>query len=153
MRSATFHAPMACLLVLLVSVSSTGCRLCCNEGDEDYAAYGGAWQRTRRDSGRVGSIFDPAGAKASALVDRNDPATPDVIDRQRREDEPDSYLLEPDKAPSADDDDQDPTQDADAKAEEEQRRRVDDLRGGTLEDINVQEINVTPGELVPPLLH
>ncbi|MFG0254621.1 MAG: hypothetical protein ACF787_05930, partial [Rhodopirellula sp. JB053] len=50
-----------------VLVSSGGCRLCADCDLESYPSYGGAWQRTLRDSGRVGSIFDPGGSRASDL--------------------------------------------------------------------------------------
>lgn len=40
-----------------------GCTLAPDCDLEDYGAYGGRWQRTLRHSGRVGSVFDPAGAQ------------------------------------------------------------------------------------------
>ena len=49
----------------------TGCTIPSDCGDLDYPTYGGAWQRTRRDGGRVGSVFDPAGARSPALVQRD----------------------------------------------------------------------------------
>jgi hypothetical protein len=49
----------------------TGCTIPSDCGDLDYPTYGGAWQRTRRDGGRVGSVFDPAGARSATLVDRD----------------------------------------------------------------------------------
>lgn len=48
-----------------------GCTIPSDCGDLDYPTYGGAWERTRRDSGRVGSIFDPAGARVSTLAPRD----------------------------------------------------------------------------------
>ncbi|MEM6689580.1 MAG: hypothetical protein AAF664_09145 [Planctomycetota bacterium] len=60
-----------------------GCRLCCDTEDIAYPAYGGAWQRTIRDHGRVGSIFDPGGNKASLLVDRSAPLNADELERLR----------------------------------------------------------------------
>lgn len=47
-----------------------GCRLCADCDDDAYASYGGAWQRTNRDAGRVGSVFDPGGSRASDLSQR-----------------------------------------------------------------------------------
>ena len=126
-------------------LSATGCRLCCDADDYTYAAYGGAWERTRRDSGRVGSIFDAAGAKAAALVDRDEPATPDELDRERRKGEPDSYFLEPDRDPSRQDE-LDSQQEEDE--EEAQQKRLEDLRTKGLDDIDVE-----PGEVVPPTLY
>jgi len=61
--------------VLLGGVS--GCRLCCDGEDIAYPAYGGVWERTERNSGRVGSLYDPAGARAASLADRNAPADND----------------------------------------------------------------------------
>ena len=48
-----------------------GCTIPSDCGDLDYPTYGGAWERTRRDGGRVGSIFDPAGARVSTLAPRD----------------------------------------------------------------------------------
>lgn len=47
-----------------------GCRLCADCDDLAYPSYGGAWQRTHRDEGRVGSIFDPGGSRVSDLSQR-----------------------------------------------------------------------------------
>lgn len=60
------------MLVPTLGVSS-GCTIPSNQGDIDYPTYGGAWQRTRRDSGRVGSVFDPAGARTATLSPRELP--------------------------------------------------------------------------------
>lgn len=44
----------------------------CQQCDIDsYGAYGGRWQRTNRDHGRVGSVFQPAGAQV-AYTDHGD---------------------------------------------------------------------------------
>lgn len=43
-------------------VAASGCTMCQSCEDDTYAAYGGRWQRTDRCEGRVGSVFDPAGA-------------------------------------------------------------------------------------------
>jgi hypothetical protein len=40
---------------------SLGCAMCAGPDDYTYAAYGGRWQRDNMVTGRVGSIFDPAG--------------------------------------------------------------------------------------------
>ncbi len=48
------------LLVLAVCLS--GCAVCQNCDERTYSAYGGKWQRTDRGHGRVGSLFDMAGA-------------------------------------------------------------------------------------------
>lgn len=61
----------AAMLVSITLASGTGCRLCCDLEDAAYSAYGGAWERTNRESGRVGSLFDPAGAKVADLAPRD----------------------------------------------------------------------------------
>ncbi len=147
MRSiAQFHVRSAVLLIAVSGFLTTaGCRLCCDTDDYTYSAYGGAWERTRRDSGRVGSIIDPAGAKAAKLAERDEPNPPDELDRQRRRGEPDAFLLEPDKDPSKDDTDE---SDSETENEEDLKRRLEELRNRGLEDINVE-----PGEVVPPMLY
>lgn len=70
------HATIGLLTVLLslpILGSSSGCTIPSASGDIDYPTYGGAWQRTRRDSGRVGSIFDPAGARTATMSPRDLP--------------------------------------------------------------------------------
>ena len=67
-----------CLLPL------AGCRLCSDREDMDYPAFGGSWQRTVRDSGRVGSIFDSAGGKVANLTDRDQPLPTDALERQQQ---------------------------------------------------------------------
>lgn len=52
------------LFSVLIGLSlSSGCTMCADCDLDDYGAYGGRWQRTNRTSGRVGSVFDPAGAQ------------------------------------------------------------------------------------------
>jgi len=52
---------LACLSLPAIS---SGCALCCAPFDCDYPYLGGAWVRTNPSSGRVGSVFDEAGAPA-----------------------------------------------------------------------------------------
>ncbi len=68
------HSFRSSLTALLLGgvLSLTGCTLPADHGDMDYPAYGGAWQRTRRDSGRVGSLFDPAGGRTATLSPRDE---------------------------------------------------------------------------------
>ncbi|QDV12268.1 hypothetical protein CA51_21500 [Rosistilla oblonga] len=42
-----------------------GCRICGSEDDCAYPAFGGSWERTNRNHGRVGSVFAPAGHKVA----------------------------------------------------------------------------------------
>lgn len=69
--------------VALLLTSSLGCRICATCDENAYASYGGAWQRTLRDDGRVGSLFAPAGARESQLVERESPPRPDELERAR----------------------------------------------------------------------
>lgn len=106
-----------------------GCRLCHDCHPTDYPAYGGAWERTRRDGGRVASVFDPAGARAAELADRSEPPTPDVWERQRARDDqqPD---VRPEEWP-----DVDPGPRTREQIEAERRRRQLELEGLRIEDI------------------
>jgi hypothetical protein len=71
-------------LFLLMLAPLAGCRLCSDCEDLDYPAYGGSWQRTVRDSGRVGSVFDSAGGKVTGLTARDEPLTTDALERQQQ---------------------------------------------------------------------
>jgi hypothetical protein len=66
------------LVATLVALTGfLGCTLPSDQGDIDYPTYGGAWQRTRPDGGRVGSIFDPAGGKVANLAPKTKPRMDD----------------------------------------------------------------------------
>lgn len=66
------------LVATLVALTGfLGCTLPSDQGDLDYPTYGGAWQRTRPDGGRVGSIFDPAGGKVASLAPKSKPRMED----------------------------------------------------------------------------
>ena len=149
---------LAIALMLGSLIPLSGCRICADCEGIAYPAYGGAWQRTRRDSGRVGSIFDPGGAKASELVSRDMPPSPDEYDRRRQEERGDKIS--------------DPTMDDEDESVEEREREFDDrermeeeLRQKQLEDIeekmeeelkkkDLDDINVriVPGQPMPPIL-
>lgn len=45
-----------------------GCRICGSDDDCGYPTFGGSWERTNRNHGRVGSIFAPAGAKVTGTA-------------------------------------------------------------------------------------
>ena len=148
-------------MVAIVAVASTGCRLCCDTEDAAYPAYGGKWQRTIRDSGRVGSLFDSAGNRASLLVDRDVPAGQDELERQRNvADDDDS--LDPDR-PLDDDDngDSDAADEMDRDFEFDDDRDADDVpddlddvepseRERRLEDLELEDIEVRL-ESEPPM--
>ena len=120
-----------------------GCRICLDTHDLDYPAYGGAWQRTQRDSGRVGSVFDPGGAKVAALVEREDPPTPDVMERMKQSAE---GTQDPDRQPGFEGDssseefeEMDPTPELMEKNLEDIEEEQDsDLRERRLEDIEIR---------------
>ncbi|MGI9474568.1 MAG: hypothetical protein ACR2NZ_23725 [Rubripirellula sp.] len=129
----------------------TGCRICADCEDLAYPAYGGAWQRTIRDSGRVGSLFDPAGGKASDLADRTAPLPADAMERKRQA-ERGSSISDPDRE-NQDDPTEEP-RDPDFNPENELRNREledipdsekeEELRKKNLGDINVRLLPATP---------
>jgi len=127
----------ACFLLILPSI---GCRICLDNHDLDYPTYGGAWQRTTRDSGRVGSLFEPAGAKVATLVDRDEPPTPDWIDRMKHSggtDQPDDSAVE---SPSDAVEMIDPTDELmERKLDDiEEEKEEEDLRVKQLDEIEIQ---------------
>ena len=161
-----FHASTSLRLSLLVAILFAvtplgGCRICSDCEDADYSAYGGAWQRTLRDRGRVGSVFDPGGAKVSSLVDRDAPESQTEIERKRQgerdsdDDTPERDEETPeenDNEPS-DDDEADSLQD---KAKELRDKELDDIEGDRedelrkkgLDDIEVRIIKGKPPVMV-----
>lgn len=140
------------LLVLCGSGLISGCTLPSDHGDLDYPTYGGRWQRTRRDGGRVGSVFDPAGARTATLTDRDTPGEDDdepseaAAGRSSRE----GILSTPPVQPGAGGaranggDEESPT------PSPSDRRQLDRER---LRSLNLDEINITPGPPAPPQLH
>jgi len=145
-------------LLLVMLVPSGGCRICAQCDDLDYPAYGGAWQRTRRDGGRVGSVFDPAGAKTAELVPREAPEKPDERQRQQRSesqsDDPsmqDQYEADRDRQVDPDRLDLQEKMDQlrNKELEDIKEDREQELRNRTPDDIDVR---VIPGEPVPPAL-
>lgn len=136
--------PLVCLpLCLLLAFS--GCRICQDCGDLDYPTYGGAWERTRRDSGRVGSIFDPAGARSATLSDRepaaDDPTNgpPENADRQA----PGEVTPEP--RPDSDD-----KADSDPSPSDRPQPSAPGGESGTLRELDLEDINVERRDIMPP---
>lgn len=126
---------------LALLVPNVGCRLCCDGEDLAYPAYGGAWQRTRRVDGRVGSLFDPAGARTAELVSRDDPKSVDELYRNRSINQPgDAAVGEPDEEGV-----QDTKNQSDDALDLDFKRRSEALKNLELEDIDV-----VPGEALPP---
>jgi len=62
---------IACLGLMMIG----GCRVCDSCDDCAYPTYGGSWERTNRNHGRVGSIFAPAGAKVASTGTASLPAS------------------------------------------------------------------------------
>ncbi len=150
--TASWLLALGCLFVLM---PSGGCRLCLDSEDLAYPAYGGAWQRTRREEGRVGSLFDPAGARAATLVSRDEPGTVDEIYRQRQsendtrsEDDADEQSDDAEKNDSAEDS-------GEATGNKSQRTDVDaelKRRSDMLKELELEDIDIIPGDLAPPQL-
>ncbi len=145
-------------LLLVLLIPTGGCRICAECDDLDYPAYGGAWQRTRRDGGRVGSVFDPAGAKTAELVPRETPGKPDARQRQQRSESSSGEQSMQDEYEAERDRQVDPEKmDLQEKMERLRQKDLDsikddreeELRQRTPDDINV---NVIPGEPLPPVL-
>ncbi|MFG0261953.1 MAG: hypothetical protein ACF788_06150 [Novipirellula sp. JB048] len=135
------------LLGLLIGLAPAGgCRICAEGEDLAYPAYGGAWQRTRRDAGRVGSLFDPAGARAPELVRRDQPLSADEEERAMRARLERSEQQTDDSPPDTSPDLELP-QPADPRSDsdEDLRRREQELR-----DMDLDEIRVIRGEPEPP---
>ena len=120
-------------LLPLLLLGSGGCRICADCEDLAYPAYGGAWERTRREEGRVGSLFDPAGARASELVPREAPASPDEIVReQQAENESDD---DPKGMEDRDEDSDDADEGEPEESEQDFRDKIEELRNRKLDDI------------------
>lgn len=110
-----------------------GCRLCADCDLDAYPSYGGAWQRTVRDSGRVGSIFDPGGSRAADLSERINAETAEAFNRTKDAESPQKTDREGD-GETDNKEDESPLDD-----DEKLKQMEDRLRGLELQDINYQE--------------
>ena len=119
-----------------------GCTIPSDCGDLDYPTYGGAWQRTRRDAGRVGSVFDPAGARTATLSPRELPETDGEVRSAR-----DSILSSPPDTLRSPDDTQKADDDPLRQPSPSDRLNPDRLRDLQLEDINSQRGSPSPPDL------
>lgn len=122
------------LLLAVVAVVCSGCRICASPDLDSYTTYGGAWERTDRDHGRVGSVFDPAGVRVAGELVSTETDSP--------------KKLEP-KGPSLDDVDgpMDELQDGRPQIDDvpkERRGSPEDLRDLELEDIQVELMEAPP---------
>lgn len=146
---------IALLLLTMVLLQLGGCRICADCEDLAYPAYGGAWERTRRDSGRVGSLFDPAGAQSLSLADRDQPPTPDALERDRQEERNGGFDLfdrdntqdKPDSPPRTEEDLDDLLK---RKLDDIQDQDEERLREKRLDDIN---ISILPRKVSTLKLH
>ncbi|MEM9827775.1 MAG: hypothetical protein AAF958_14385 [Planctomycetota bacterium] len=145
--------------VFLVAVAtlatfSTGCRIVSDVGEADFPAYGGVWQRSDRDSGLVGSLFDPAGGRVAVTVNRDQPSEADEQMRQEGLGDDGPTSEDEDRAEQARRkaeglDKPDDVEDADPRTpkledmEDEDSLRLRDLK---LEDIEVKRV-APPSEL------
>jgi hypothetical protein len=144
-RSGYITSIATTLLIACGSSMLSGCTIPSDCGDLDYPTYGGAWQRTRRDSGRVGSIFDPAGARAPSLTARDDPSE-DAEGRAMR----DSILSAP---PSGDAAQPQPQRSDQQREEQPAPSPSDQFDRDRLRALDLDEINLEPGNPAPPYLN
>jgi hypothetical protein len=133
---------MALAAVVVCGGMLAGCTIPSDCGDLDYPTYGGAWQRTRRDSGRVGSVFDPAGARTATLSPRELPET-DGQTRSAR----DSILSTPPDTMRDPGDQRRGDDDPLRQPSPSDRPNPDRLRDLQLDDINIQRGTPIPPDL------
>ncbi|MCM2369304.1 hypothetical protein [Aporhodopirellula aestuarii] len=120
-----------------------GCRLCADCDLESYPSYGGVWQRTLRDSGRVGSIFDPGGSRAADLSARVDADDADARRQQGMRSGGDDEMSDGEGAELNDDerslDDREMNDSERRELDENNLREMEDrFRDLDLQDINYQ---------------
>lgn len=127
-------------LIAVVLSTGTGCRLCCDAEDNDYPAYGGVWERTNRSSGRVGSLFDPGGARVANLLPR-DSADGDNDGQTDLFPFDDQIGNEPEEDPEVDSPKQESGPEDDKKFQERQKK---------FEEENMLNASIVPGTLQPP---
>lgn len=145
----TASAVFSLILLVTLVLPSTGCRFCTDCGMDAYPAYGGAWERTLRETGRVGSVFDPGGVRVSDIEPRTDPETADRRIRGRtRYEDGDTADSGEDRQKKSDDEQRkldEETRDDD-KTPEQQEAELEELEK-RLEGLNLQDIrHVEPRE-------
>ena len=138
-----FVSPL--LLSFCLIALAGGCRLCCNDSDTDYAAFGGAWQRTERTSGRVASLFDPGGARAASLSPRNQPINDGPAATEPTEDSSEDLEDQPLDLDSGLDEDVDEDLQPAPDADDLRSLELDDLEDDEtdrLKDLDLEDIEV-----------
>lgn len=68
---------LAMILICSPLAALAGCAMCCAPFDYAYPTYGGKWQRTDREHGRVGSLFTP---QAGVKVEEGDSVVTDQME-------------------------------------------------------------------------
>lgn len=139
--SAVSQTILGLFLTTVVMLTSTGCRLCCDVEDIDYPAYGGAWERTNRSSGRVGSLFDPGGARIANLSSREsaDDGINDVFPGASQKSE----------GPLDDSQDDPMAPKSDADQEKEFQERYEKMKNENQTE-NPLKASIIPGAPIPP---
>lgn len=141
-RRIRFRRVGSWIMVVAVSVGfATGCRLCADCDTQSYPSYGGAWQRTLRDSGRVGSVFDPGGSRQADLSARVGAEEMEEENRRRNssgESKPDSPKKDPTEKPEDGKPEKD-LRDRNFDNDEQLRDMEDRLRDLNLQDIDYQQ--------------
>lgn len=132
----------------------TGCTLCQDCGDLDYPTYGGAWERTRRDSGRVGSVFDPAGARTARLSSR-EPQQDDPVSGQPGEPiesgAPEGLEAGSGDPPSGSSNRQNGTNPVPSPSDRDPGNRRQD-ESGSMRELDLEDIDVQLQDAPPPNL-
>ncbi|TWU66310.1 hypothetical protein [Crateriforma conspicua] len=136
------------LAIAVAATTLTGCRLCSTCEMEDYSAYGGIWERTQRDSGRVGSLFDPAGVRGASLASKSDPPSAAELERRRQQ-----SFAEPESGGDGSSGDVDNGSQGDAPPSGGNSPDVDDTPKPDLEELKLEDIDVTMKPLEFPRLH
>ena len=141
----------AALLLIAFLTTSSGCRLCCDPETESFPAYGGAWERTSRTSGRVGSIFDPGGARIGSFAPRETANQVDLLDADRlRDAQSGEEALGTEAEPSEGAEGDAAGNDGDAADKEAERERKFQERLKSFEERQLEDIDVVPGTPLPP---
>ena len=130
------------LLIAAVASTGSGCRLCCDSEDIAYGAYGGVWERTNRDSGRVGSLFDAGGARVSSLSPRD---SVENVDDQRSRIIPLEQEEDRRGEPTEDPTDDSPEPKSDSETDQEFQDRLKKFEAERM--LNAK---VIPGNPIPP---
>ena len=64
--------------LVVIAAMASGCTMCCDRWYHTYSGYGGTWQRTDPEHGRVGSAFTDAGVHVEPGEESDaEPAAPD----------------------------------------------------------------------------